>query len=128
MGSKRWILGAALAVAILGTADAQQTASLSGRVYDATDASVDDAQITLRNPASNAIRTVVSDPQGRFSFALLPAGDYNLQVEKEGFNKSERPDIDLTVGQTALTDVMIRPGDVHQTVTVSDKSALAGGA
>jgi hypothetical protein len=55
---------------------AQQTASISGRLYDSTHAALGAAQVTLRNTASNAIRNTVTDARGLFTFALLPAGNY----------------------------------------------------
>ncbi|WP_263351208.1 TonB-dependent receptor [Acidicapsa acidisoli] len=117
-----------LSFLVTGLLHAQQTASISGRLYDSTHAALDAAQVTLRNTSSNATRDTVTDAQGLFTFALLPAGNYELQAGKEGFQTSILSNIQLTVGQSALQDLTLHPGNVSQQVEVQEDTPLEGAA
>lgn len=59
------------------------TASVSGRVLDATDSPVPGATVLISGPGVSA--TVVSEPMGRFRFADVSPGSYVLTVSLGGF-------------------------------------------
>ena len=61
------------------------TASISGRVTDASNAAVPDATVTIKNTATSATRTATTDEQGRYALLDLPIGPYDLTVSKTGF-------------------------------------------
>ena len=75
-----------------------QTASISGTVTDSSGAAVPGASIELRNTATGATRTVVTDNQGRYSVPELNIGAYELRGSKTGFETTVRSGITLTVG------------------------------
>ena len=66
------------------------TASFSGSVSDSSGARVANAKVTLSNPEKGITRAFKTDPEGNFSFALLPAGTYTLTVEAAGFKTSKQ--------------------------------------
>ena len=73
---------------LCGAAYAQTNkATITGRVIDATDASLQGAQVQVQ--PGNA--TVVSDSQGQYRVADLAPGDYKLVVNYTGFKTSETP-------------------------------------
>jgi hypothetical protein len=63
------------------------TGSLSGTVEDQTGAVVSGATVTLTNVGSNAKQQATTSDTGAFRFALLPVGQYDVEVSKEGFRK-----------------------------------------
>lgn len=73
------------------------TASLSGRVADATGAAIRDASITVTQLATNQIQTARTDLQGRFRVAYLPVGRFSLVVTAANFAETRR-ELQLTVG------------------------------
>ncbi|HEX8180641.1 MAG TPA: carboxypeptidase regulatory-like domain-containing protein [Pyrinomonadaceae bacterium] len=80
---------------------AQQTvtsATVSGRVADTHGAALAGATITAQNLDTNLTRTVVTDEEGRYRFAFLPVGSYQLTVDRSGF-ASLTIKLALTVGQ-----------------------------
>src|SRR2546421_7477217 len=67
---------------------AQQTvtsATLGGRVEDASGASVRGASLTITNLDTNQTQTTTSDSEGRFRFSNVAVGSSSLTVEREGF-------------------------------------------
>ena len=95
------------------------TASFSGSVSDSTGARVPNAKVTLNNPEKGITREFTTDPEGNFSFALLPAGTYTLMVEAAGFKTSKQTGITLEVGQSANQSVMLTVGSVEQIEVIS---------
>lgn len=91
-------------------------ASLRGTIYDRSTALVQGATITLTNVATGESRTTVSNNEGKYAIASLPAGDYQLNVESSGFvkftlqiellvNQEQRQDVTLEVKGTDVVSV-----------------------
>ena len=90
----------ALCAAAPPMALAQETinnASVSGRVTDPSGAVVQGAQITARQTATNLTSTAITDADGRFRFAYLRLGSYEIKVQQPGFRDALRL-LTLTVG------------------------------
>ncbi len=64
---------------------AQSTASLSGRVLDASGAAVPDATVSLSNPVGGFTKRTQSGPDGAFGFTNIPLQSYELTAERKGF-------------------------------------------
>lgn len=127
--SRLWIrlwIAAFLAAFCVAASHAQQTATISGTLYDPHHAVISSGVVSLRNTASNAERTVVTDEEGYFSFPLLPSGNFNLEASATGFRTAVRHDLALTVGQSAALDLTLVPGEVTQQVEVDATSSLTG--
>jgi len=105
---------------------AQQTvtsATLSGRVEDATDASVSGATIEATNLETNQQATVVSDSDGRFRFAYLQVGAYKLSVSAPGF-ASLTKELTLTIGQAAYLEVRVQVAGMAAQVQVAPEAPV----
>jgi len=117
----------ALAIVICcGHAFAQATASasLTGTVIDQSQAVVANAQITLTNKDTGAVRTVQSNSDGLYRFDLLPAGNYELKVTLAGFKTITVASTELIVGETSTLNFTLEPGSVSQTVTVTEQAPI----
>jgi hypothetical protein len=80
---------------------AQQTvtsATVSGRIRDASGAVVSGASLTATNLDTNQKQTATTDSDGRYRFPYLQVGSYKLLIEAQGF-ASLTKDLTLTVGQ-----------------------------
>src|SRR5215472_12998947 len=64
------------------------TASLQGRIYDATGAALSQADVTALNTATGLSRKVTANATGDYQITLLPPGDYTVTAEKTGFQPS----------------------------------------
>ncbi|HEY6806165.1 MAG TPA: TonB-dependent receptor [Pyrinomonadaceae bacterium] len=98
-------------------------ADLQGSVKDATGAVVPNATVTARNPANNVSRTSTTNDEGIYRIVNLPPGDYEITVEAANFKKAVLTKVNLTVGQTAQVDVSLEPGQISESVTISDATS-----
>jgi len=95
------------------------TASISGRITDASGAAVPAASVVVKNTGTSASETTISDGEGRYAMPALPIGSYELQVSKPGFQTSVSTGITLTVGSAPVIDLQLTVGQATQAVTVS---------
>jgi Carboxypeptidase regulatory-like domain len=104
------------------------TASLSGKIVDATGARLPGVVVTLTNVGTNQSRTAVSNSEGLYRFAGLQPGSYTLMAELEGFATFKREQITLNVGAAVDEDVTLRISGVEESITVSGASPIVESA
>ena len=79
----------ALLVALVGvgaaSAQGVQTGTIRGTVQDQQDLAVPGVTVTATSPALQGPRTTVTDAEGNYTLAALPAGDYEVTFELTGF-------------------------------------------
>ncbi len=110
---------------LTSTLSAQQTsATLLGTVVDTSGASIPNVTIRAVNLGTNIKREVVTDAAGNYSLTYLPAGNYHLTAQREGFQAQQIESIILQVDQTARMDFTLKVGNVSDTVEVSASAAL----
>jgi hypothetical protein len=116
---------ACAAVAICG-AWAQESinyASVSGRVTDATGAVVQGAQVTARHEGTNLTSAGTTDRDGRFRFAYLKVGKYEIKVRQQGFAEVVRS-LTLTVGAAFELPVTLAVQSAETNVVVTGEAAV----
>jgi hypothetical protein len=109
------------AVMSAGVAWAQETvnyASLSGRVTDGQGGIVPGAQVRAQNVQTNVSAEATTDSAGRFRFPYLRAGEYEVSTHLSGFRDVTRR-VTLTVGAAFELPIVLEPGGVTESVTVS---------
>lgn len=94
-------------------------ASIAGTVTDQNGAAVPGAAMTLTLGTSGTVRRATSGAAGDFSFPNLPAGNYELQCTKAGFESFVQQGITLHLNETANVPVSLKVGAASQTVQVS---------
>jgi Carboxypeptidase regulatory-like domain/TonB dependent receptor len=132
MLQQRWLVVSSLfAAALLAAANmwAQgDTGRLAGTVLDSTGGAVPNAKVTITNKATGRELTATTDATtGNFALPGLPVGSYTITVEAQGFKKYQQ-DVILDPGQVANAKISLQPGEVTQTVNVSDEAALVDSA
>src|SRR6476620_1195837 len=78
----------------------QTAATLTGTVTDVSGGVLADARLTLQHSETGLTRSTTTSADGRFVFAGVPVGQYDLRVEHVGFHPLVRQGVLLTVGQT----------------------------
>jgi hypothetical protein len=96
-----------------------ELANVTGTVTDVSKAIVADAQVTIRNIATNVTSRTTSNASGIYVIRSLTPGTYELSVEKSGFRMSRVANIPLTVGLTATVDINLEVGTVSEAVQVN---------
>lgn len=62
--------------------------------------------------------------EGYYKIPYLPAGNYKLSVEKDGFSVNRVNDVPVLVGQIATISVTLKTGSIHDEVTVTANAVL----
>ena len=98
-------------------------ADLQGTVTDPTNAVVANATVTARNPATNISKNASTNDEGFYRIINLPPGDYEVTVEAANFKKKVLQKVTVTVGQRAELNVALEPGQISESVTISDATS-----
>ena len=86
------------------------TTSLHGAVLDKSHATVAGAKVTLVNDAQGLQRETVTPSSGEFEFLALAPGGYTLSVEKQGFSKYVKTDVQLLVNVPSTVNITLQVG------------------
>src|SRR5689334_13347539 len=97
---------------------AQATATVSGRVEDATGAVVSGATVTVKSLETGATRVVTTNDAGNYTAISVPVGGQEVRAEKEGFKTAVRSGVNLRIGQEAVVNLRLEVGEVRQEVRV----------
>src|ERR1700722_10804563 len=79
------VLGSFLGGTYLEAQNQQVAATLSGAITDPTGLALRGAKVTLTSVQNGVIRHFVTQEDGLYSFTLLPAAVYTLEVDVSGF-------------------------------------------
>ncbi|HEU4690723.1 MAG TPA: TonB-dependent receptor [Vicinamibacterales bacterium] len=101
-----------------------QDGVITGRIADPSGATLPGVDVALTSPALVGGRSVVSDEQGTYRFALLPPGVYSVRFQLQGFGTVVREGITLTPGFTSNLNIVMDVGAVAETVTVVGESPI----
>src|SRR5688572_24762014 len=103
---------------------AQQTESrIIGTVTDQNSGVLPGVTVTVTARATGAVRTVVTDDQGRYTVTNLRPGVYAVALELSGFASSTR-DVSVGVGESKPVDVSMSVAAVAETVTVTGEASI----
>src|SRR5688572_25625884 len=103
---------------------AQTSGSISGEVRDEKEAVITGATVTVRNISTNESRTAQTNADGRYHFAGVPVGAYEITVESTGFAKYMQSGITLALNQNAVVDVTMKPGAVQEVVNIVENASV----
>src|SRR6266567_523586 len=95
---------------------------MAGTVKDSAAAVVPEVKVTVRNNATNASRSALTDRSGSYRIASLGPGSYDVVIEKLGFKIVEYPRVELTVDQVQSLDAILTPSAITEKVTVQGET------
>ena len=99
------------------------TASLTGLVKDSSDALVAGAKVSAQNVYTGAERSTETNGQGYYFLADLPVGEWEISIEKTGFQKAvSRITLDAT--EKGRQDFALAVGTVATVATVQASAPL----
>jgi len=99
---------------------AQSTSgSMAGAVQDKNGAAIANARVVVTDQSRKASFTATTDSEGRFVFAQLQPGRYNIEVQSAGFRKFELKDVVLNANdKLSIGELNLEVGAVEQIVEV----------
>ena len=103
---------------------AQQQASISGRVVDASGLGLPGATVTVTSQSTGFTRTVVSADTGGYAVPNLEPGVYTVLIELPGFSSVRRPDVQLTAGTALTFEFRMEIAAIEQEVVVTAEAPL----
>src|SRR3954451_9659603 len=101
-----------------------QNAVVSGRVTDTSGGVVPNVAVELMNRATQVKSPTVTNAEGIFVFPSVTPGAYEVNARITGFNATHIDSVTLEVGQSKTINITLTPGDMKQSVTISDESPL----
>jgi Carboxypeptidase regulatory-like domain/TonB dependent receptor-like, beta-barrel len=113
-----WLLAAALLPASLAAQTVTTSASLTGRLTDASGSAVAGATVSAAHIERRQAWTALTDAVGRFRFVSLPLGTYRVEVAVAGFAPVARV-VTLSVGETLDLPLTIEVAGVTTAVDVT---------
>jgi hypothetical protein len=113
-----WFSLLAFSICMPAALFAQDTASITGTVTDASGAAIANAQVTVISTEHGITRTASTNNSGDYLFAALPIGSYNLSVSETGFKKYEAQGVILRVAEKTRVNVVLQVGAVNTEVIV----------
>src|SRR5262245_25949389 len=118
-----------LVFAFVASAFAQgdQAGVIRGRLTSSDGLALPGATITVHSPALQGTRSAASDVNGNYAIPGLPAGDYTVRLELQGFATVERR-ATLPLGSAIVIDQALGPARVNETVDVKAPAASPAAA
>ena len=110
------LFAVAIALVVFGGANVtlgqEVTATITGTVTDQQGAPIVGASVTAKSVERGTIFKDVSNEAGIFRIPQLPVGNYEVRVEKDGFQTSIYPAFTLSLNQIARVDVQMKVGQI----------------
>lgn len=97
----------------------QATGGFSGTVSDKAGAVISGATVKITSQATGLTREAKTDDSGHYLIPLLPAMDYTIRVEFQGFQSTEQRDVRLQVDEHREVDFALAPASVTTAVEVN---------
>jgi hypothetical protein len=98
--------------------------TVTGIVRDPQDKVIVGATVTLTNNDTNLTLTRQTGDTGDYTFAPLKIGNYTIKVSATGFATAVRENVRLDVSQIVRLDFVLRPGTIHETMTVTTQAEV----
>jgi hypothetical protein len=106
-------------LSLQAVAQTATTTAISGLVLDEKGAVVSGATVILKDKATNQERTAMTNEEGKYAFANLVAGTYDLTISASGFKKAVVTNIKADVTKAVTQDLALEAGGVAEEVTVA---------
>jgi Carboxypeptidase regulatory-like domain len=102
---------------------AASSGTVAGTVTDPSGAAVVGAEVTLSDPSTNGTRTATTNEAGRYIFANVTPGTYNVTINKTGFRVTKLTGQVVNVGSAITLNTAMELGSVSQIVEVTATGA-----
>ncbi|MEO8597665.1 MAG: carboxypeptidase regulatory-like domain-containing protein [Candidatus Solibacter sp.] len=98
--------------------------TIQGLVNDGTGAVIPGAKVQVVRIATNSALDFITNGEGIYIAPNLPAGDYRIIVQRDGFSSFQREPVEVRPRMEARVDVTLRPGAVTESVSVTGEAPI----
>jgi hypothetical protein len=120
------MLGASIAMFLVCLPVFSQGSSgrIMGAITDQSGGTIAGATVAITDTERGTTRTLTTDEGGEFNAPSLIPGTYRVHVEAKGFKVVERQNIVLEVNGNVRVDFKLQPGEMTQTITITEEVPL----
>jgi hypothetical protein len=97
---------------------------LTGTITDQSGGVIAGATVTVKDVERGVSRTLTTGDAGEYNAPNLLPGTYAVRAEAKGFKAVERQNILLEVGKEIRVDLPLQPGEVSQTITITEAAPM----
>jgi hypothetical protein len=119
MRNPAWLAIICVAFGLPLSAQIASTGTVIGTVTDPSGAVVPNAKIELRDTATDAVRSSISNSAGQFSFVGVQPGNYAVKGTHPGFQDMVVPQVAVEVGRSYTINLELRVGTSQAVVEVT---------
>lgn len=120
----RWAVLLFLIGCAVAWSQAVSNSQIKGTVVDQGGLPIPEAAVKLTQTTTGAVRTTMTDTQGAYVLTNLPAGPYQLEVTKQGFEDYLQTGITLQVATNPTIEVFMEVGQSSDTVQVEGNTSM----
>ena len=118
------LLVAGLLAGDAGSAYAQGTGSIFGKVSDTSGGVLPGVTVTVAGTGLQQPLVAVTSESGTYQFPTVPIGTYTVTFELASFKKAQRLNLIITAGFNAGVDQKLEVGQMSEEVTISAASPV----
>jgi hypothetical protein len=93
---------------------------ITGTIIDQSGGAIAGATVTVLDVQRGVSRTLTTGDSGEYNAPNLLPGSYSVRAEAKGFKKVEQQNILLEVGKEIRVDLSLQPGEISQTITITE--------
>ena len=120
----RLLLATCLLLCTVSTLAQTTAGRIFGNLTDPSGAAVAGATVVVTNVQRGTSRTLTTDQSGAYAAPDLQPGTYKIHVEARGFKSVERANVQIEVATDVRADFSLQPGQVSETVTITEEVPL----
>lgn len=125
MSASSWIRVTGFALLAASSLFSQQNlARITGSVHDQTGGAMPGVAVTVTDADRGLERSTMTDASGQYLLPGLIPGKKIVKAEFQGFKAFEQSNVVLEVAQDARLDIVMEPGQVNETVRVTEAPPL----
>ena len=125
--TNRWVFLSIVFLTFINVSGLRAQSSISSAIYgvvtDSGGAVLVNAQVSAVDSDTKAVRTVVSNRDGRFLFSQLNPGTYTVTARADGFAAQRSGAVTLEVGHTVALGFKLTISKATQTIEVTAEQA-----
>jgi carboxypeptidase family protein len=117
----RLLMAAAIASSL--AAQSLTTGDITGTLVDGSGGVLQKVAVDLKNTATGAKQSTITNSQGSYRFPFLAPGNYTISVSAGGFQEAQRT-VQVAVGEANVADFQLALASTSQSIEVTEALSL----
>ena len=113
-----------LVVLVSATSILAQNPVVSGRVSDPSQAIMPNVTVEILSSRTGVSNRTATNQEGFYAFPPLSPGEYAVSASAAGFKAARVENVVLEVGQQRVINLTLQPGEVKESITVTEVAPL----